>query len=125
MIAPPLGICLPVQWIRAIDADTIEVKLRTGQHAKIRLKDVDAPELNTSEGKIARDYVNSIWLSHEEQDVRLWLPLPEDTDKSGVIDIHEIIRDVLSFERCVGRIFVSGIDVADKLVRMGLAKEWK
>lgn len=54
---------VPATIIRVIDGDTIEADLDLGWHityrAKIRLADINCPEIITPEGRAARDYVTA------------------------------------------------------------------
>lgn len=50
--------------VRVYDGDTITVAIDVGFHGtftqNIRFNRIDAPELNTEEGKVARDYLKSL-----------------------------------------------------------------
>jgi endonuclease YncB( thermonuclease family) len=112
VILPPYGLCVPVHYVRCRDADTIEVSFR-GSHRvyAVRLRGVDAPELDTPEGRDATQYAVALLESADQ--VSLFLPLPDDP-------IH-LLRS-LSFDRLVGDIFVrTDCCLADRLVAAGHA----
>ena len=117
MAMPPLGVCLPARWTRTIDGDTIELTLRTTQTVKVRLVNCDAPEAGTIAGDAATARLRQVQNRVDGELVRLWIPLPNDKDGNGVVDLDELFRAVLSFERVVGRVFVgTGVDLSDVVV---------
>jgi endonuclease YncB( thermonuclease family) len=56
---PEPGWTTEVEYVRAVDADTIEVEIR--RRVNIRVRGVDAPERNTEAGKKATTFVDSLF----------------------------------------------------------------
>lgn len=111
MNMPPLGICVPVKYLRCRDGDTAEVELRTGQEVAVRLADVDAPEIRDSGGPEAKQWLETV-LS-EAEFIRLYIPLVDAGD-DGTLDIIDILG-AMSFDRVPGRLFVDGLDTTEHL----------
>lgn len=85
---------------RAGDGDTLEVALATGRRVRVRLADIDAPELDQPLGKASRAALARLVKNKE-----LWLA------RRG--------RDV--YGRLVCRVLVDGQDVALPLLETGMA----
>lgn len=122
MTRPPLGLCVPVEYVRCRDADTVVVKLRTSQQVAVRLIDCWAAEAGTREGDRASDYCERLLADAREQNLPMvaWFPLACDRDKSGVIDLTDMLK-ALSFDRVPGRLFVGDRDLSVILVAEALA----
>ena len=91
---------------RVVDGDTIRcmmsLGLRTYREESLRVRDVNAPELNTAEGKAARD----------------WLLVLLPPGRSVVVQTH---LDRQTFGRYVADLWVEGRLLADLLVEAGHA----
>ena len=89
--------------IRVIDGDTIVVLIDTGFHgrheATIRLADFDAPELNTPEGKKAKDKMFSVvgWMSSSGWPLRI-VTRQAKTKVSEVMSFTRYVADVYIFD---------------------------
>lgn len=99
------------ELVRVIDADTLYLRVDLGFHAaltiSVRLRGVDAPELSTPEGKVARDYVIRL-LSRE-------VPFPAPI-------IVETYKDQQSFALWIGDVWIGDTLVADLLRVNGYVK---
>lgn len=94
MAAPEPGLSTKVEYVRAVDGDTIEFEIR--RTFKIRLRDIDVYELDTDEGVEALEYVDEKLNSAEE--IIVFIP---SNDPVKFLDIN-------SFERLVGDVYVDG-----------------
>lgn len=97
---------------RVIDADTLDLDVDLGFHVRrrvtIRLRGVNAPELNTAAGQAARDWT-----------VRLLTPTPYAEENPELV--VESYRGHRSFARWVGHVNVNGDDLGALLVAAGHA----
>jgi len=119
---PRPGLTIPVQWLRVIDADTIVVtSTLTGRKIRVRLSGCDAPERHSDDGIAATRWVESYLEEYAVGGMLLHLPLPEDKDGSGVIDMAELLQHYVSFERVVGELWVGGYSLAESLILRGYA----
>ena len=132
------GYALRIKIIRVIDGDTVVVralggpdgvvlayqttlfecpvgsmvKLRTviaGMEANVRLQGFSAPELKQPGGEEAKQDMIKV-LRKNEGCLWLFIERPKDTNKNGIIDLPEILRQRVSFCRIVGRIMAGGFD---------------
>ena len=88
------------QVTRVIDGDTITFMTQKGVELRIRLADIDAPELNQPWGKVAKNTLNT-WALGER----------------GYITIVDTDR----YKRKVGYLFVDDANLNQRLVANGLA----
>ena len=88
------GLTIPVEYVRAVDGDTIEVEIR--RKFKIRLRDINVAEKNTDEGVEATKFVDDKLLAGD--DILVFIPT-NNPDK---------LMDFTSFERIVGDIYIDG-----------------
>jgi hypothetical protein len=109
-IAPPHGLALPVKLKRVIDGDTIEVLLPSGRAAHIRIEGYDAAEMNQLEGRAAKHDLETLLEVNAGLGLTAFIPLPEDKDKNGTLDMDELFR-ALSFERIRAWLFAGRIRV--------------
>ena len=105
---PEPGLGLYVDFVRAIDGDTIEVEVRRRVH--IRLEGIDVVEKKEPGGEKATEYVADICGVAGQ----LFLFVPS----------HDILKlmDFTSFERVRGDIWVNGKLLADLLRKKGFEK---
>jgi endonuclease YncB( thermonuclease family) len=99
------GLTIPVEYVRAVDGDTIEVEIR--RKFKLRLRDINVPEKNTDEGVEATEFVDGALLAGD--DILVFIPT-NSPDK---------LMDITSFERIVGDIYINGILLQDLLREQG------
>lgn len=97
-----------VDSAQVIDADTIRVTV--SRTFDIRIKDVDAPEKRTPEGKDAIEFVKN-----ELKDVK------EMTVVVPLNDSHKLM-DINSFGRLVGEFWYDGTSLRDALINNGHVK---
>lgn len=114
MIPPPYGICLPCTWHRNRDADTPEVRLRTGQVVAVRLIDCWARDGDEKADAFAEKLLDDF-----DGMMSVWFPLPE-TGRDDQVDITDILR-AASFDRVPGRVFLGTRDLSEILVTYGYA----
>lgn len=84
--------------LRVVDGDTIDVQVDFGfrvyYHARIRLLGVNAPELRTAEGKLAKQWVDDWFNEHANiSPVLLLTRKPADSDKYGRFLAHVVAPD--------------------------------
>jgi len=119
---PPHGLCLPCEWVRNRDGDTVIVRLRTGQEIAIRLKDCWAPEKQTKDGRASHRFLD-VLLEKATRPLSVYFGLP-DTGPNDTIDITDILK-VFTFDRAVGRLFIGDIDVNEIMISRGHATREK
>jgi len=108
MTAPEPGWTTEVDYIRPVDADTIEVEIR--RRFNVRLKDIDAPERWTLLGKEAIEFVDQELCNAE----RIIVRIPTNNPIK--------LMDMNSFERVVGEIFVDNDNLSELLKAHGYEK---
>ncbi len=102
------GIMMPVQYVRAVDGDTIEVEVR--RKFKVRLRDIDVFEKREPKGEEAKDFVElALGFS---KDILVFIPTND----------PEKLMDITSFERIVGDIYVNEENLSDLLRERGFEK---
>jgi len=122
MPCPIPGLTIPVDVVRVIDADTLIVRSRlSGREITVRLAGCDAPEKNTAAGREATQFVEEYLDAKGTMQTLLHVAWPEDRDGNGAIDTDELLRQLCSFERVVGSIWVGGYSLAETLMVRGLA----
>ncbi len=111
---PPPGWSGDVTVVRVLDGDTVEVEVK--YLVKVRLADCWAPEVRTKDleikrrGLLAKQGMADLVFG---KTVRLVVPT------TGRLE------DSLTFGRVVGRIWVGQVDVAERMVKLGLATKTK
>ena len=108
---PPTPILrIPCKVIEVVDGDTLTVEVTL--QARVRLKDCWAPETGTPEGDLARQYMRRVSLH-----------------KDGVLEVDlasmRRLDDAFSFGRLVGRVYVDGNDLSQRIVLAGHATTTK
>lgn len=86
--------------IGVTDGDTLTIVTAINKTAKIRLSDIDTPELRQPYGK---------WAKQELSDLTFIKPV-----SIRLVDIDR-------YERIIGRIYVNDLDVSAEMVRLGTA----
>ncbi len=109
---------------RVIDGDTVAVLCDTGyrgrHEARLRLAGIDAPEMGTGAGALAR-----LWLDKELDRAWVWTKTWE--LRVETIQRETVVSETTSFERWVSRLWMvspddgSLIDVAEAMVAAGHA----
>ena len=116
MKEPPEGFTTKAKITRVIDGDTVDVLIE--RRLRIRLEDCWAPETRTRDreekarGLEAKRFAKDKLL---DQDVVVHIP----ADPEGEV------KDVFTFGRAVGRVFLDGEDFSAIMVREGLATRTK
>tara|TARA_Y100000310_G_scaffold161034_1_gene160907 strand:+ start:2365 stop:2721 length:357 start_codon:yes stop_codon:yes gene_type:complete len=116
MKEPPEGFTTKATVVRVIDGDTVDVIIE--RRMRIRLEDCWAPETRTRDleekarGLEAKQFAKEKLLN---QDVVVHIP----ADPEGEM------KDVFTFGRAVGRVFLDGEDFSAIIVREGLATQTK
>lgn len=123
---PPTGICVPVEYERARDGDTIEVRLCGGALTwAVRLIDCWCPELHRGSddsrrvARAGRDYVNETLRSADSGDLHWFVPLPK-----GSVSGANILK-LTSFDRLPGYLFIGSKTLNQILVERGFASTAK
>ena len=109
-VAPRPQIVLPCKVYHVHDGDTpyVEVTLKV----KVRLKDINAPELDEEGGVESREYLKKVALGKKGI---LQIPLDKSTS----------IGSPFSFERVVGYVWIDGKNLNDLLLESGHAEKVK
>jgi endonuclease YncB( thermonuclease family) len=102
------GLVTQVDYVRAVDGDTIEFEIR--RTFKVRLRDIDVYEKNTEKGKEATEYVDTILKNARE--ILVFIPTN---------DPHKLM-DINSFERVIGEVYVDNKNIANILRMARLEK---
>ena len=101
---------IPCKVIEVVDGDTVTVEVTL--RARVRLVDCWADERNTPEGSAAQRYLQQVALQ-----------------KEGLLEVEIVgmqrLDDAFSFGRILGRIYIDGADVSQRVVRAGHAKASK
>jgi endonuclease YncB( thermonuclease family) len=103
------GLTTFVDYIRAVDGDTIEFKIE--RTFKVRVRDIDVVELKEQGGQEAKAFVNNVMQLANE--IKIFVPSN---------DPHKLM-DIQSFERIVADVYVDGHSLADMLRTAGYEKE--
>jgi endonuclease YncB( thermonuclease family) len=117
MTRPPYGLCLPCRLVRAIDGDTVVVALPGScREWSIRLLDCWAAEMDTPQGRRAKDFLESRLAGQEG--LAVFVPAPKEP-------IH-LLRQLVTLDRVLARLFLAdGRDVSELMVAGGLASPEK
>ncbi len=116
METPPEGFATRAKVVRVVDGDTVDVIIK--RRMRIRLEDCWAPETRTKDleeklkGLEAKDFAEDLLMDKE---VIVFIP----GDPEGEM------KDVFTFGRAVGRVFLDGEDFSAIMVREGLATRTK
>lgn len=100
MKEPPYGWTTQAKVLRVIDGDTVEVEIK--RTVMVRLLDVDTAELrpkNSSEYEEAVAQKQKLSEKIKDKIVKLYIPS------------NDILQDVFTFGRALGRIFYQGKDI--------------
>ncbi len=120
-LPPPHGLSLPLRWHRVIDGDTIEALLPSGRSAPVRIEGFDAPELRQSNGMSAKHALEALLEQTDDCELTAFVPLPIDRDKSGKLDLDELLK-AFSFERLRAYLFAGSIRVDLWMIEHGHVK---
>ncbi len=102
------GLTTEVDYVSAIDGDTIELKIE--RTFKVRIRDIDVIELKQQGGKEARAFVDNLLSSAKT--IKIFVPSN---------DPHKLM-DIQSFERLVADVYVDGCNLASLLKTAGHEK---
>lgn len=101
---------IPCKVIEVVDGDTVTVEVTL--RARVRLVDCWADERNTPEGSAAQRYLQQAALQ-----------------KEGLLEVEIVnmqrLDDAFTFGRILGRIYIDGGDISQRVVRAGHAKASK
>lgn len=103
------GLTIPVDYLRTVDGDTVEVEIR--RKFKIRLRDINVAERKTEEGQEALTFVTCTL--GVADDLIVFIPT-NNPDK---------LMDITSFERIVGDLYVDGELLQTLLREKGYGKD--
>ena len=113
MKQPLIGITTKGSVVNVVDGDTVDVEVT--RTIRVRLKDCWCPETRTRDleekkkGLAAKDHL--MRLLEDNNDVVLFIPADSDGD----------IKDVFTFNRVLGYIFINSEDVSSRMVTDGHA----
>lgn len=116
MQKPPEGFTTKATVVRVIDGDTVDVSIT--RRLRVRLQDCWAPETRTRDivekqkGIAARSFLIT---RIDGKEVTLFIP----SDNEGEL------KDVFTFGRVVGRIFMEGEDMSSLMIEAGHASKNK
>ena len=127
MKEPPKGITTDVKVVRVIDGDTVDVAIT--RTVRVRLLDCWAPETRTTDpvekvkGYESKKYLNSLLkqvfyndlAARKRKKITLFIPADEQGE----------LKDNFTFSRVLGRLFVNGEDVSERMVEAGKATKDK
>jgi endonuclease YncB( thermonuclease family) len=123
MKEPPKGITTDVKVVRVVDGDTVDVSIT--RTVRVRLLDCWAPETRTKDpGEKVRGYESKKYLNNllkqvfyndvaarKRKKITLFIPADEQGE----------LKENFSFSRVLGRLFVDGEDVSERMVEAGKA----
>tara|TARA_B100000029_G_scaffold486438_1_gene540789 strand:- start:877 stop:1320 length:444 start_codon:yes stop_codon:yes gene_type:complete len=123
MQQPPKGITTDVKLVRVIDGDTVDVEIT--RKVRVRLLDCYAPETRTTDReekirgyeskKYLHDMLTEVFYndlaSRKKKKITLFIPADEEGE----------IKDNFTFNRVLGRLFINGEDVSERMVEAGKA----
>ena len=123
MKEPPKGITTAVKVVRVIDGDTVDVEIK--RTIRVRLLDCYAPETRTRDPeekikgyeskKHLHDMLTQVFYNdfaaRKKKQVTLYIPADEQGE----------LKDNFTFSRVLGRLFVNGEDVSERMVEAGKA----
>ena len=114
---PPVGLCLHVDYVRARDADTIEVRIHGSAFVwAVRLLECWAPPLRSDVGARGKAFVEDILEDESSQELRLYVPPPKGQQP----------LKALTFDRILGYLFVDDTTTLNQMVvSAGLASTTK
>ena len=127
MKEPPKGITTECKVVRVIDGDTVDIEIT--RTLRIRLLDCWAPETRTTDleekakgldskkhlyNLLNEKFYNDL-AARKAKKITLFIPADEQGE----------IKDNFTFSRVLGRLFVSGQDVSELMVKAGKATKTK
>jgi endonuclease YncB( thermonuclease family) len=113
MKQPPIGITTKGTVVNVVDGDTVDVEVT--RTVRVRLRDCWCPETRTrnleekKKGLAAKDHL--VGLLEDSNDVVLFIPADSDGD----------IKDVFTFNRVLGYIFIDSENASSRMVADGHA----
>jgi len=127
MREPPKGITTDCKVVRVIDGDTVDVEIT--RTIRVRLLDCWAPETRTKDpiekikGYESKKYLNNLLkqvfyndlAARKQKKITLFIPADEQGE----------LKDNFTFSRVLGRLFVDGEDVSERMVESGKATKDK
>ena len=113
MKQPPVGITTKGSVVNVVDGDTVDIEVT--RTIRVRFKDCWCPETRTRDleekkkGLAAKDHL--MGLLEDSNDVVLFIPADSEGD----------IKDVFTFSRVLGYIFIDSENVSSRMVADGHA----
>ena len=123
MQQPPKGITTDVKLVKVVDGDTVDVEIT--RRVRVRLLDCYAPETRTRDsaekvkGFESKKYLHNMLTevfyndlaSRKKKKITLFIPADEQGE----------IKDNFTFNRVLGRLFINGEDVSERMIEAGKA----
>ena len=116
MSTPKPGWITKATVTEVLDGDTVEVEIK--RTMRVRLLDCWAPETRTrDEAEKAKGLKAKSCLKQlvGDKEVTLFIPTEDEGE----------LQDLLTFSRFLGRIYINGFDVGERMVQLGLASPQK
>jgi len=122
-VPPPHGLAIPIQWTRVVDGDTIEAKGPSGREMVLCISGHDSPEKRRPGWLAAKHALESLLEETADLIHTAWIPLPEDRNHNGILDLDEILRSIASFARIKAFLWVGNTRVDTWMIAHGYAEE--
>ena len=121
MTRPPLGLCVPVNFVRARDGDTVIVRLPHSDYEwAVRLLHCWVID-KTDADKTAKKRIEQV--CDDNANLVLFVPLPTGSKDTPIVNL---VRSLFTFDRVLGIIFTDDhTSINDTLVREGFATTMK
>ena len=118
MKQPPKGFTTDARIVRIIDGDTVDIEVV--RKVRVRLEDCWCPETRTRDreekvrGYAAKRHLRDFIWEHGA-DLVVFIAASDDNE----------LKDIFTFGRVVGRVFVDGVDISEMMVSDGHATKSK
>jgi endonuclease YncB( thermonuclease family) len=109
MLEPGLTIT-GLKLLNVHDGDTLELSVE--RKFRVRVRGVDCPEINTEEGKKAKEFVETLFMLNPNEKITLFIP----SNKTGEL------MDFYSFNRIVADLYLGETNLCKLLKEHGFEK---